>query len=103
MAPNASQLPNLSTADLVARQRSMMQQAAAGRPTAAGSNFQTSRALDGRPPQPIAQGELQQQRSQRPAPAPRVAQRTAATLPIPNTSSVSPWNPNPRPVRTPPT
>jgi tetratricopeptide (TPR) repeat protein len=107
---NGGQLPNQSTADLAARQRSIMQksqagmqQSQAGRPMAASSNPQVPRANSGRPPQPIAQDSMPQQRSQRPAPAPRVQQAAAAKPPIPNTSSVSPWNPNPRPVRTPTT
>ena len=53
---NGNQIPNPTTADLVARQRSLMQQAPTGRPPAANPNIQTSRALDGRPPQPTTQG-----------------------------------------------
>jgi tetratricopeptide (TPR) repeat protein len=98
---NAGQPQPRIAAQPPAGQRALMQPTPAGRPMAANANFQTSRAVDGRPPQPIAQGYVHQQRTPAANPRSRMGHPTAAGSAIPNSTSISPWNTTPQAARAP--
>ncbi len=87
---NAVRTQSRVTAQSSSAGRAMSQRMPGAAPTS--NNFQSARVADGRSPQPIRQDSALAHSATRPNPAAQAGRSATPATPIPNSSSVSPWN-----------